>query len=255
MAAQQDVDLLLVDASPDLLDSGRPDRDLGAILRDAPCDVAVLLRHGSPRDAPALPVVVPFGGVEHDWSAVELAAWVTRARGTTLRLVGTTADRVRGRRDASRLLGRASLVVQAVAGIVVEPVLVRGGADGILEAASDASLLVVGMSPRWPREGLGPTRLALARGARVPVLMVRRGAPPRRPGTEGEHDALHVVVVFLTAQAGGSPNAPRRAHDRPAATQTAPAPTATSSTVPPTATVAVTRLVLGRSATPSRRAD
>jgi nucleotide-binding universal stress UspA family protein len=65
-----------------------------------------------------------------------------------------------------------------VAGIVVEPVLVRGGADGILEAAFDASLLVVGMSPRWPREGLGPTRLALARGAGVPVLMVRQGLRP-----------------------------------------------------------------------------
>ena len=178
LAAQQDVDLLLVDASPNLLDSGQPDRDLAAILRDAPCDVAVLLTDCSPRDAPTLPVVVPFGGVEHDWSAVELAAWVARARGTTLRLVGTTADRVRGRRDASRLLGRASLVVQAVAGIVIEPVLVRGGADGILEAASDASLLVVGMSRRWPREGLGPARLALAHRAKVPVLMVRQGLRP-----------------------------------------------------------------------------
>ncbi len=178
LAAQQDVDLLLVDASPNLLDSGRPDRDLDAILRDAPCDVAVLLTACSPRDGPALPVVVPFGGVEHDWSAVELAAWVARARDTTLRLVGTTADRVRGRRDASRLLGRASLVVQAVAGIVVEPALVRGGADGILEAASDASLLVVGMSRRWPSEGLGPARLALAHRAGVPVLMVRQGLRP-----------------------------------------------------------------------------
>jgi DNA-binding SARP family transcriptional activator len=178
LATEQDADLLLVDAAPNLLDSGRPDRDLDAILRLAPCDVALLVSDGSAPDEPSQPVVVPFGGVEHDWSAVELAAWVARSRGTTLRLVGTSADRLRGRRDASRLLGRASLVIQAVAGIVVEPALVRGGADGVLEAASDASLLVVGMSSRWQHEGLGHTRLALANRAGAPVLLVRRGLRP-----------------------------------------------------------------------------
>jgi DNA-binding SARP family transcriptional activator len=178
LATEQEVDLLLADAQPSLLDEGMPDPDLAAILRHAPCDVAVLLP-GQPlsRDRPG-PVVVPFGGAEHDWSAVELGAWVARALGTTLRLVGTSADRLRGRRDASRTLARASLVVQAVAGIVAEPALVRGGAEGVAAAAADAALLVVGLSGRWQAEGLGPARLALGQRAGVPTLLVRRGLRP-----------------------------------------------------------------------------
>jgi DNA-binding SARP family transcriptional activator len=178
LATEQQVDLLLVDAAPALLDGGRPDPALDAILQQTPCDVAVLLAGDARLGEPAQPVVVPFGGVDHDWSAVELAAWIARARRASLRLVGTSADRLRGRRDASRLLARASLVVQAAAGIVVEPALVRGGAEGVLKEAVDASLLVVGMSARWRREGLGAARLSLAHGAGAPVLLVRRGVRP-----------------------------------------------------------------------------
>jgi DNA-binding SARP family transcriptional activator len=178
LATELEVDLVLADAPPSLLDDGIPGPDLDAMLRHAPCDVAILLP-GRPlsRDRPA-PVVVPFGGAEHDWSAVELGAWVARGLGTTLRLVGTSADRLRGRRDASRMLGRASLVVQAVAGIVAEPALVRGGAEGVAGAAADASLLVVGLSGRWQAEGLGPVRLALVQTADVPTLLIRRGLRP-----------------------------------------------------------------------------
>jgi DNA-binding SARP family transcriptional activator len=178
LATEQQVDLLLADAPPSLLEEGIPDQDLDAILRHAPCDVAILLP-GQPlsRDRPG-PVVVPFGGAEHDWSAIELGAWAARALGTTLRLVGTSADRLRGRRDASRTLARASLVVQAVAGIVAEPALVRGGAEGVADAAADAALLVVGLSGRWQAEGLGPARLALGQRAGVPTLLVRRGLRP-----------------------------------------------------------------------------
>jgi hypothetical protein len=127
LAAEQDVDLVLVDAPPTLLSDGVPDDDLGVVLRDAPSDVAVLVEGRSLHREATRPVVVPFTGAKHDWSAVEIAAWVASALGTKLQLVGTSAERSLGRRDASRLLGRASLVVQAVVGIVAEPVLVRGG--------------------------------------------------------------------------------------------------------------------------------
>jgi DNA-binding SARP family transcriptional activator len=178
LASKQDADLVLADAAPALFDAGVPDASLRAILRAAPCDVAVLVaRGGLHRDA-AGPVVVPFGGADHDWTAVELAAWTARALGTRLRLVGTSADRFRRRRDASRLLGRVSLVVQAAVGIVAEPVLVRPGMAGVLSAATDASLLAIGLSARWEAEGLGPTRLAVARAAHVPTLLVRRGLRP-----------------------------------------------------------------------------
>jgi hypothetical protein len=122
------------------------------------------------------PVVVPFGGAEHDWSAVEIAAWLARSLDVTLRIAGT--EDVAERRDASRLLARASLVVQAALGIVAEPALVPPGVDGVLAAAHDGSLLVLGLSERWRAEGIGEARLALAREAPIPTLFIRHGLRP-----------------------------------------------------------------------------
>jgi DNA-binding SARP family transcriptional activator len=175
LATEHDVDLLLVDAPPALLEHGRADDALRTILDRAPCDVGVLAGGDA---SPAGPVVTPFGGVEHDWSAIELAAWLAGSLGTTLRLIGTEADPDRARRDASRLLARASLLVQQVVGIVTEPVLVSAGEDGVVEAARDARLLVVGLSDRWRSEGVGAARLALATRADAPTLFVRRGLRP-----------------------------------------------------------------------------
>lgn len=175
LATEHDADLILVDAQPELLESGRLDDELAAILAHAPCDVGVLTGGRSEQTGP---VVTPFGGDEHDWSAIEVAAWLAGSFGTTLRLLGTEADPGAGRRDASRLLARASLVVQRVVGIVTEPVLVPPGDEGVLGAARDARLLVIGLSDRWAREGIGPVRRAVAAGAGVPTLFLRRGVRP-----------------------------------------------------------------------------
>ena len=70
------------------------------------------------------------------------------------------------------------MLVQQVVGIVTEPVLIRPGQEGVLEAARDARLLVVGLSDRWRTEGIGQPRLAVARGVGVPTLFVRRGLRP-----------------------------------------------------------------------------
>ena len=63
-------------------------------------------------------------------------------------------------------------------GISAEPLLTPPGEEGMLEASRDAGLLVVGLSTRWHREGLGPARLRLAREATPPTLLVRRGLRP-----------------------------------------------------------------------------
>ena len=55
-----------------------PDPDLALVLWGAPCDVAFMVARVGPPDGP---VVVPFGGVDHDWAAIELGAWVAKARG------------------------------------------------------------------------------------------------------------------------------------------------------------------------------
>ena len=175
VATEHEVDLVLLAAGSDLLESGLPDQDLRVVLDRAPCDVGVLFGTGPMADGP---VVTPFGGAEHDWAAIETAAWLAQSLGTTLRLLGTEANPALGRRDASRLLARASLLVQQVVGIVTEPVLVSTGETGVLDASRDARLLVVGLSDRWRTEGLGHARLAVASGAKVPTLFVRRGLRP-----------------------------------------------------------------------------
>jgi hypothetical protein len=62
-----------------------------------------------------------------------------------------------------------------VVGIVTEPVLVPAGEAGVVAAAGDARLLVVGLSERWRDEGLGPVRASVAGRAGAPTLFVRRG--------------------------------------------------------------------------------
>jgi DNA-binding SARP family transcriptional activator len=175
LAGELDVDLLLADAPQELLAKGVPDEQLTALLEETPCDVALL----APRDAtPEGPVLVPFGGAEHDWAAVELGAWLARADHAPLRLAGAAAVPEHGRRDASRLLSHGALAVQRVLGIPAEPLLTPPGAEGMLEASRDAGLLAVGLSTRWHREGLGPARLRLVREATPPTLLVRRGLRP-----------------------------------------------------------------------------
>jgi hypothetical protein len=175
LACEQDVDLVLLEAPASLLEAGLPDADLTEVLARAPCDVAVLAGRAERAGGP---VLVPFSGAEHDWAAIELGAWIARARGVPLRLLGAGAVPEAGKRDSSRLLAHASLAVHRGLGVLAEPMLVPPGAEAILEASADAGVLAIGLSPRWHQEGLGSTRLALARHARPSVLLVRHGLRP-----------------------------------------------------------------------------
>jgi hypothetical protein len=170
LAAQESVDLLLMDAGDDPLDGAA-----ATVLERAPCDVALLRWASGP--AGGGPVIVPFGGARHDWAALELGAWLARTTGAPLRLVGA-AERRREGRDASRLLADASLIVQRTAGIVAEPVLAATGRRGLSEVAAGAGALIVGLSERWREEGLGRTRKELAGQPPAPTVFVRRGTRP-----------------------------------------------------------------------------
>lgn len=187
LALGEEIDLLLVDGRRPLLGEGIPRGDVGAVLEKAPCDVAVLVERETrvPEIGPEHPVLVPFGGADHDWAAIELGAWIATARDAPLKLLGARADLAEGQRDASRLLADASLVLQQFAGIAAEPVLIDPGREGVIEAAEGAGLLVVGLSERWRQEGLGPVRSALASHAPAPTLFVRRGT---RPGALAPRD-------------------------------------------------------------------
>lgn len=174
LASEQDVVLLLVDAPLVALRQELPRGALGVVLTDAPCDVALLTTPTNGR-SPAGPVLVPFGAARHDWAALELGAWIARAHGAPLQLLGSVSGETR---DASRLLADASLIVQRTAGVPAEPRLAEPGPDGLVAAARKSRLVVVGFSERWQREGLGATRLTVAERAAAPVLLVRRGLRP-----------------------------------------------------------------------------
>ena len=162
--------------APRCLDDTLVPAKLGAILERSPADVAVLTRAVDLRAGDG--VFVPFGGGEHDWAALELAAWLSFAINAPLRLVGTKADPRRAQRDASRLLADASLAVQRVVGVETEPILAEPTDEALVAAVEPATLAVVGISPRWRRAGIGAARRALVRAARPPTLLVRRGPRP-----------------------------------------------------------------------------
>jgi Kef-type K+ transport system membrane component KefB len=158
LAKLEEVDLLLLDGRRPLLGEGVPRGDVGVVLNEAECDVAVLVAREGERvvPGPSAGVLVPFGGAEHDWAALELGAWIASATGAPLRMLGAAGQTDDKR--ASRLLGDASLLVQQYAGIAAEPVMAEPGRQGIVEAAQGSGLLVLGLSDRWRQEGLGATR-------------------------------------------------------------------------------------------------
>jgi DNA-binding SARP family transcriptional activator len=166
-ATNYDVELVLV--------AGQS-ADLQALIQHSPCDVAASF--GPAPDFDRGDVYVPFGGAASDWAALELGAWIAAGAGRPLRLVGTTADPSRGRRDASRLLADASLAVQRVVGVTAEPLLAELSPEGLLEAVDPGAVVVGGFPARCAAEGLGPVREALIEAGRT-VVLVHGG---RRPG-------------------------------------------------------------------------
>jgi Kef-type K+ transport system membrane component KefB len=187
LAQSEEVDLLLIDGRRPLLGEGVPRGDVGDVLRQAECDVAVLVAREGERVVPSAErgVLVPFGGAEHDWAALELGAWIAAATGAPLRMLGA-AGQTDDQKKATRLIGDASMLVQQYAGISAEPVMASPGREGIIEAAEGSGLLVLGLSERWKEEGLGATRSEIAKSAPAPTLFVRRGLRPGALAPRGD---------------------------------------------------------------------
>ena len=166
LSRTHDATLVLVDAPESL-----PTR----LLELATSDVALVFRGDANAEGDV--VYVPFGGGEHDWAALELAAAV----GRELRLVGTAAA-PSGRRDASRLLADASLALQRAFGVVAAPILAPPTTDALLAVVEDGALVIAGIGSRR----LDPLRSALATQARPPTILVHRGP---RPGLLAPHES------------------------------------------------------------------
>jgi DNA-binding SARP family transcriptional activator len=200
LATEQAADVLVLDAATAVAEDGALEADARTALGEATCDVALLFARPVPASPPG-PVLVPFGGSDHDWAALELGAWLAGARGSSLRLLGTEAGE-EGRRDASRLLAHAALAVQQLAGVPTEPALGERGAAGIVAAAAAAAVLVCGLPESWRQDGLEGARAQAARLAAPPALLVRRGP---RPGglAPREHLTRYTWSLSLAGTASG----------------------------------------------------
>lgn len=176
LATASDAEVVLLDAPTEITTTPTLPSDLSSVLGQSPADVAIV--SGAPVDwSNGNGVFVPFGGAEHDWAALELAASLAASAGTPLRLVGARADPARGRRDASRLLANASLAVQRLVDVDAEPLLVDVSPEALVESVAEATLAVAGLSPRWRTEGVGAVRRALL-GADRPCALVHGGPRP-----------------------------------------------------------------------------
>jgi DNA-binding SARP family transcriptional activator len=196
LARRPDVDLLVLASDLSELGDGRFGPDLNRVLAAAPCDVALRFEgETAVTVGDSGPILVPFGALEHDWAAVELAAWIASTTGQPLILLGAAAGSSSAR-DASRLLADAGLLIQRASGVVPEPRLVEPGRAGLLDATAGGSLIVSAVSDRWSSEGLGRTRVELARSARSPVLFIRRG---RRPSGLSPPDSATLYRWSMTS--------------------------------------------------------
>jgi DNA-binding SARP family transcriptional activator len=198
LARRPEVDLVVLGRRLAELDDGRFEADLASIVSASPCDVALWFSGDGPARLGDGPVLVPFGGTENDWAALELGAWIASTTGRSLVLVGMSRDSAGERRDASRMLADAGLLIQRVSGIVAHPRLTEPGTDGLLDAFSDAGLVLAGLSDRWSSAGLGATRLARAKSATAPVLFLRRGL---RPGGLSPPEGVTLYRWSVTAAA------------------------------------------------------
>ena len=206
VADRESVDLVLIDGRRPMLGGGVPRGEVGDILRDVPCDVGVLVAPEGQEVLPdkESPVVVPFGGAEHDWAALELGAWIASATGSQLQLLGAAGETDETSK-VSRLLADAGLLVQQYSGVAAEPVIAEPGGESVVDAARKAGLLVIGLSPRWREEGLGGTRSEIAREAPAPITFVRRGT---RPGALAPGDEFTRFTWSSPGMVPGGPGSP-----------------------------------------------
>ena len=199
LASEQDVDLLLLEVAHNALDPHAFDAQLATVLAAAPCDVALLVGAAQRSPPSSGAVMVPMGGYEQEWAAVELGAWIAGALGRPLVLLGTTADSDAQKRDASRLLVNTSLALQRAFEITATAELVPAGAQAIIDASEEASLLVVGLPDRWRHDGLGTARVAVATRAHVPTLLVCHGP---RPGVLAPRESHTRFTWALSGELG-----------------------------------------------------
>ena len=167
LAREQDAELLLVDAPAGLLEDAR-------LLA---CSTRRRATSRCSSTAPPAPAPCSCRSA----APTTTGARSSSARGSRAHTRRTSCSRVdlvgrRPRREPAPC--QRVLAVQRALGVHAEPLLVEPDPQALVDAARDASLVVVGLTERWRRDGVGQARTALATSPDHPTLLVRRGLRP-----------------------------------------------------------------------------
>ena len=135
-------------------------------------------------------IAVPFAGGDHDWAAAELGAWLAAGASAKLLLIGAEKAVTMPAMPAGCWLRRPSPSSSSWASTSSRCLRTRDRKDS-WRPLRTAGIAVVGLSPRWRREGLGESRRALLQAV-SPTLLVHRGA---RPGGLAPREQLHPLHV------------------------------------------------------------
>ena len=204
LAAEQPIDLILLDGRRPLLGEGVPRGPVGEVLLRAPCDVAVLVQRETGPIAvdPAPPGCwcrsgAPTTTGPRSNSAPRWPAPAGRRCGCWGRPPTTPAGATPAACSPTPRWSSSSWPASPA-----EPLLIEPGREGVLRAAEGAGLLVVGLSERWREEGLGATRAGVRQelSGGDPIRPPRR--PARHPGPAGLGDPVRVVVDRARASGG-----------------------------------------------------
>jgi nucleotide-binding universal stress UspA family protein len=184
-AEDREADLILLSYQRPLWGNRVVGGIVGDVLRDAPCDVAVVVDpSGKGVNLPkGARIVVPHGGGFHEDVGFDLALRLATSAGATISLLGPADD------EGARQLGQRAARGFEERGVWVVPEAIEGDPSrALLEHARNADLVVLGVGDEWIRdkESLGGgLRQAIAARATAPLLIVRRAgqrsARLRRP--------------------------------------------------------------------------
>ena len=204
--------------------TGVPRGDVGQVLADAPCDVAVLVeqrRRRVPRSTPTIRSSCRSAARSTTGPRSSSASWIAARSHRSAARSGVRSCERRARRQPACSRRRRSLV-QQLTGVVAEPVLVEPGTDVDPRGAEDAGLLVVGLPDAGARTGSG--RCARRSSGRDSAAAVRPLAAARGPGVlaaSAEHDGHDRLALVGPRPPQGCQRLPhaydwRDAADRPA---------------------------------------
>jgi len=165
-------------------------------LARPPCDLALV--HGAPLPGKVHNVVVPVRGGPYAEVAIRLALTIGKAHGASVKVLHV---RPAARNQGAGEEGEAAYeglsgVLSRLPGVARQEIETDDPLGAILEAAQEASLLVMGSAARLRGSSLGPIADRVMRESPAPVMLVRsqRPVPVEASGPTMAEGAIALLV-------------------------------------------------------------